>query len=137
MKLPIDVCQGFPIQFRWQQTVTTPVGTHVVDHEGALPSTVEQAVLDLVAMCKSLEEERRKLAAFKAWVHSYLDSHGVPTDPGGTHSAEGCRIGDRMDLVFGELESLRDKFGCDKEDQRQASQPAPNPPTNQPRKGRR
>ncbi len=40
------------------------------------------------------------LQAFKSWVHAYLDDKGIPTHPDGPHSAEGCRIGDRLDLVF-------------------------------------
>lgn len=48
-----------------------------------------------------------KLAAFKQWVHAYLDGKGVPTHPDGPHSKEGCRVGDRMDLVFAELDELR------------------------------
>jgi hypothetical protein len=41
-----------------------------------------------------------KLQAFKDWVHGYLDSKGVPHHPPGTHGAEGCRIGDRMDWLM-------------------------------------
>ncbi len=47
-----------------------------------------------------LTAERDKLAAFKAWVHNYLDAKGIPHHPPGTHGKEGCRIGDRMDYVF-------------------------------------
>ena len=44
--------------------------------------------------------ERDKLQAFKDWVHKYLDDHGVPHHPPGSHGAEGCRIGDRMDWLM-------------------------------------
>lgn len=40
---------------------------------------------------------------FKAWVHDYLDTHAVPHHPPGTHGASGCRIGDRMDWLMGQL----------------------------------
>jgi hypothetical protein len=57
----------------------------------------------------ALTAERDKLQAYKAWTHSYLDQHGVPHHPPGTHGAEGCRIGDRMDWLMAELEATR---GC-------------------------
>ncbi len=53
--------------------------------------------------------ERDHLAKFKAWVHNYLDAKGIPTHPDGVHGAEGCRIGDRLDFVFAELDSLKPK----------------------------
>lgn len=49
-----------------------------------------------------------KLQRFKDWVHKYLDDHGVPHHPPGTHGAEGCRIGDRMDWLM-ERVDLSDK----------------------------
>lgn len=42
-----------------------------------------------------------KLERFKACVHERLDAAGIPTHPDGPHSAEGCRVGDRLDLVLG------------------------------------
>ena len=47
---------------------------------------------------------------FKAFVHEYLDAHGVPHgDPENQHQKEGCRIGARLDLLLAQL----DKFGQD------------------------
>jgi len=43
--------------------------------------------------------ERDKLLQFKTFVHTRLDEIGIPSDPGGPHTAAGCRIGDRLDLV--------------------------------------
>jgi uncharacterized small protein (DUF1192 family) len=54
-----------------------------------------------------LKAEVEKLQAFKDWVHNYLDGKGIPENPGGPHSAEGCRIGDRMDYVFAEIAKLK------------------------------
>jgi hypothetical protein len=51
--------------------------------------------------------ERDKLQRFKDWVHKYLDDHGVPHHPPGTHGAEGCRIGDRMDWLMNLVDELR------------------------------
>lgn len=46
-------------------------------------------------------EKGRLLQAFKDYVHRRLDEAGVPTHPDGPHSKEGCRIGDRLDLLIG------------------------------------
>lgn len=54
-----------------------------------------------------IESERDALRKFKEWVHAYLDAKGIPTHPDGPHSKDGCRIGDRMDLVFAELDQLK------------------------------
>ena len=51
----------------------------------------------------ALKSERDALKAFKSWVHKYLDDHGVPHHPPGTHGAAGCRIGDRMDWVMARI----------------------------------
>lgn len=37
--------------------------------------------------------------AFKRYVHDRLDAAGIPTHPGGPHSKEGCRVGDRLDIL--------------------------------------
>lgn len=47
-----------------------------------------------------LRAERDALQRFKDFVHRRLDTAGVPTHPDGPHSKEGCRIGDRLDLVI-------------------------------------
>ena len=47
--------------------------------------------------------EVQKLQAFKDYVHKRLDDAGIPTHPNGEHSAAGCRIGDRLDIVFAQL----------------------------------
>ena len=49
---------------------------------------------------EKLITERDKLSAFKKFVHDRLDLAGVPTHPDGRHSKEGCRIGDRLDVVL-------------------------------------
>lgn len=55
----------------------------------------------------ALTAECDKLQAFKDWVHAYLDGHGVPHHPPGTHGAAGCRIGDRMDWLMQRHAALR------------------------------
>lgn len=96
ISLPVDVIANTrPPRFRWKYQHVECQGTVVPSLEGPLS--------ELVALARALEAERDKLQAFKSWVHDYLDKHGVPTGPGGPHSAEGCRIGDRMDWVFEQL----------------------------------
>ena len=53
------------------------------------------------------EAERDALQRFKDFVHRRLDEAGVPAHPDGPHSKEGCRIGDRLDLLFGDRDALR------------------------------
>jgi hypothetical protein len=50
-----------------------------------------------------LEHQFVKLTEFKVYVHGRLDAMGVPTHPNGPHSAAGCRIGDRLDIVERQL----------------------------------
>jgi hypothetical protein len=63
-----------------------------------------RTVADELATVKA---ERDKLQAFKTWTHDYLDRHGVPHHPPGTHGADGCRIGDRMDWLMAGRDRLR------------------------------
>ncbi len=71
------------------------------DTAGPFPNEDPDGVKAMLArqFLRALGREQA-LAQFKSWVHAYLDSKGIPADPGGPHSKEGCRIGDRMDLVF-------------------------------------
>ena len=64
-------------------------------------------VCEAIDFIRHQQAEIDKLQRFKTWVHEYLDSHGVPHHPPGTHGAAGCRIGDRMDWVWEEIDKLR------------------------------
>lgn len=61
-----------------------------------LRAQLAQAMRDM----EVAQDRAANLLAFKNWVHTYLDKKGIPHHPPGTHGAEGCRIGDRMDYVF-------------------------------------
>lgn len=107
-EIPIDVVERRPgLKFRWQQPVHYLGGAKEVECVGPLPPGADEAVATLIASHQALLDENRslqvlaaKLQAFKDWVHAYLDAHGVPKEfPDGSHSKEGCRIGDRMDWV--------------------------------------
>ena len=50
-------------------------------------------------LLRDAEEKVMKLQAFKDFVHSRLDGMGIPSHPDGIHSAAGCRIGDRLDII--------------------------------------
>lgn len=111
-RLPIEMVPGArPPKFRWRQVVSTPGGDRMVDHEGALPPSLEGAVATLIREAKYLESAYRALQErvaetekFKAWVHAYLDARGVPQEfPDGPHTAEGCRIGDRLDWLMAQI----------------------------------
>jgi hypothetical protein len=76
-------------------------------------------VNNLVDEAYKIKEERDALLRFKQWVHGFLDAHGVPHHPPGSHGAEGCRIGDRMDWLMERLRSAeaeRDQFRKDAAD---------------------
>ena len=110
-KLPIEVSSR-PGCFLWRQEIDTLGGKRTVDHEGPVTPSVDTALRELI-------KETKALQAFKDWVHAYLDVHGVPKEfPDGKHTREGCRVGDRMEHVFAELEGLRDRVGCAVEDAR-------------------
>ncbi len=63
MKLPIEVVPGAhpSRRFRWKQLVTSPLGTTLVEHVGALPTAVEDAVVALVNLATQLSEEVESL----------------------------------------------------------------------------
>ena len=67
----------------------------------------DDVIADIVATNDESERALRatiaKLQAFKDYVHKRLDDAGIPTHPEGEHSAAGCRIGDRLDMVFGRV----------------------------------
>lgn len=58
----------------------------------------------------SINGEIQKLQAFKDYVHGRLDEAEIPTNPDGPHSEKGCRIGDRLDVVFDTMADLIDKL---------------------------
>jgi NTP pyrophosphatase (non-canonical NTP hydrolase) len=60
-------------------------------------------VAEMSAQPEQQAEQIAKLQRFKDWIHAYLDAQGVPHHPPGTHGAEGCRIGDRMDWLMDRL----------------------------------
>jgi hypothetical protein len=60
------------------------------------------------AVMPALIEEIDALRRFKAYVHARLDAAGIPTHPDGPHSAEGCRVGDRLDMALNALDLLRE-----------------------------
>jgi hypothetical protein len=76
-----------------------------VNGTAGIPTAALEAgvVAQLRDRLAAAEEARDKLQAFKDWVHAYLDAQGVPHHPPGTHGAEGCRIGDRMDWLMARL----------------------------------
>jgi hypothetical protein len=60
----------------------------------------------LLDRAERAEKQVSDLKKFKEFVHSYLDSKGIPTHPNGPHSKEGCRIGDRLDIASTQKPSL-------------------------------
>mgnify|MGYP001606994709 FL=1 len=55
IRLPIDVVPNTdPPIFKWRQLVDTPSGKQVVEHQQAIPATIEVAVSRMVAIVKQL-----------------------------------------------------------------------------------
>lgn len=82
------------------------------DFQGELTTGMVYAFLEgrfesLTAELDAVQKERDALQRFKSWVHNYLDQHDVPHHPPGTHGAEGCRIGDRMDWLTSKLDTAQ------------------------------
>ncbi len=68
----------------------------------------EQALMTEESRIPDLVAEVEKGRAFKAFVHAYLDAHGVPHgDPENQHQREGCRIGARLDLLLAQRDNAR------------------------------
>lgn len=68
-----------------------------------LPDAAADEIRHLQALAK-------KLQAFKDFVHGRLDEMGVAADPKGEHSAKGCRIGDRLDLLQARVTKAEDEL---------------------------
>ena len=63
MNLPIDLVPNTdPPQFRWRQIVQTPIGTQLVEYVATLPPTVEQSVVQLIAMTQKLMAQNAELS---------------------------------------------------------------------------
>lgn len=69
--------------------------------------TNEKRVVRLVERNDGLKEQVEALQRFKDFVHRRLDEAGVPTHPDGPHSKEGCRVGDRLDVIQAERDQER------------------------------
>lgn len=78
------------------------------EHSNEEPLTLHYAVAIPHERVQRILDERNQLAKFKAYVHLRLDQAGIPTHPNGPHSADGCRVGDRIDIVFASLRVARD-----------------------------
>lgn len=56
--IPIEVVPNTnPPRFRWRQTLSTPNGIMTLDHEGSLPPTVENVVVELISLARQQAQE--------------------------------------------------------------------------------
>lgn len=67
-------------------------------------------VWDLAEHVIATLERAEKLQAFKDFVHKRLDEMGIEKNPNGKHSAEGCRVGDRLDLIVEHMSYLKSEI---------------------------
>ena len=61
---------------------------------------IDPLSLEAANYINQLQSELAAARAFKAYVHKRLDEAGIATHPDGPHSKEGCRVGDRLDIVL-------------------------------------
>lgn len=76
-------------------------GTKVGDVAMSLETQAELANILGVKHGENVLAVAKKLRGFKAYVHERLDKAGIEKNPKGPHSLEGCRIGDRLDILLG------------------------------------
>jgi hypothetical protein len=95
--------------FDWQAEDGCDLAEKAMEAIRTLAQTLRGAEItvdSLIAERDRLAAERDALAAFKTYTHQRLDGAGIPTHPDGPHSAEGCRVGDRFDLLIAERDRL-------------------------------
>lgn len=90
-RCPIDIC-GCP-----RPTAISRLRAWVAKDGGHVFAQHDADVASLLA-------ERDALQAFKEYCHQRMDEAGIPTHPNGKHSAAGCRIGDRFDILVARAE---------------------------------
>lgn len=71
----------------------------------AISNAYGPAILKWQDEWRDMQAQRDALATFKAYVHKRLDDAGIPTHPDGPHSAAGCRVGDRLDILIAERDA--------------------------------
>lgn len=77
------------------------LGLDIADNSKAVDS-----IKSMRADAERLTSERDALQRFKDFVHTRLTQMGVMEHPNGKHSAAGCRIGDRLDIIEAERTEL-------------------------------
>lgn len=70
MKLPIEVASINPTRFRWRQLVESVNGPRVVNYKGSVQASMEQALLDLVSICK---QQQKEIKALRKQVKGHCD----------------------------------------------------------------
>jgi hypothetical protein len=67
VELPIQLVSKVPsMKFKWRQTVTTPLGTHSVEHIGSVPLPLQGALVDLILLAGVQAKELEKLRSAKS-----------------------------------------------------------------------
>lgn len=59
-----------------------------------------QGFMSCWEMKQSKKKRIKALTKFKEYVHKRLDNAGIEKEPNGEHSQNGCRIGDRLDILI-------------------------------------
>lgn len=106
MNLPIDLIPDTsPPKFRWRQVVKTIGSIQVIEHEGHLTPSVEDAVVSLIHMLKTRETECMVL---NGSINMLVDRLGGTVEGKPTHSGNFLQ---RVD----ELRDLEHKYHGDQD----------------------
>lgn len=97
----VDAISGY-------KTALESIRRHIIASDPSLNEKLNKLVEDHFSEIVDLKRENEKLKAFKDYVHARLDEAGIEKSPNGEHSKHGCRIGDRLDIVFAENKRLRE-----------------------------
>lgn len=91
---------------RWKETFEMYRNAWRRELGGTLPNKTHD--IDAFALAtENLRKERDRLLGFKSYVHRRLDVAGIENTPKGPHADAGCRIGQRLDVVFQKLDDAR------------------------------
>lgn len=92
MKLPIEIVPNSkPQKFRWKQTIKAPGGNRIINHEGVLPVSVEQTIVQLIESCKlqisanrvlkcEVEKLKLEIEQLKKQVKGHVDRIAVQSE---------------------------------------------------------
>ena len=82
MELPINVVPGRnPPVFRWHQTLDTPAGKRIVEHESGVPVALEVVLVQLIGITKQLMYDNAALQGQLKGLNDRIAAQGDLSKP--------------------------------------------------------